>query len=211
MSCYYDNSSSSSPSSKWSRLDDQLFERALVLFPEESPDKWEKIARYVPGKSWSEVKLHYEDLVHDLVEIDSGRVELPGYGDELGSGWGGESGASQVCFGSKGKDRETTERRKGIPWTEEEHRLFLIGLQRYGKGDWRSISRNAVVSRTPTQVASHAQKYFLRLNSMKKDKKRCSIHDITMADPENSAMNPTKPFQNQRSPSPYPPHFGFPM
>ncbi|MFS7937822.1 putative transcription factor MYB-HB-like family [Helianthus anomalus] len=57
--------------------------------------------------------------------------------------------------------------------------LFLIGLQRYGKGDWRSISRNVVVSRTPTQVASHAQKYFLRQNSMKKERKRSSIHDIT--------------------------------
>ena len=72
------------------------------------------------------------------------------------------------------------ERRKGIPWTEEEHRLFLLGLAKFGKGDWRSISRNFVVSRTPTQVASHAQKYFIRLNSMnKKDKRRSSIHDIT--------------------------------
>lgn len=61
-------------------------------------------------------------------------------------------------------------------------RLFLIGLEKYGKGDWRSISRNAVVSRTPTQVASHAQKYFLRMNSVRKDKKRSSIHDITTVD-----------------------------
>ncbi len=44
------------------------------------------------------------------------------------------------------------ERRKGIPWTEEEHRLFLMGLAKFGKGDWRSISRNYVISRTPTQV-----------------------------------------------------------
>ena len=44
------------------------------------------------------------------------------------------------------------ERRKGIPWTEEEHRLFLMGLAKFGKGDWRSISRNFVITRTPTQV-----------------------------------------------------------
>ncbi|KAM3307960.1 hypothetical protein P3S67_009704 [Capsicum chacoense] len=55
------------------------------------------------------------------------------------------------------------ERRKGTPWTKEEHRLFLLGLETYGKGDWRSISRNIVISRTPSQVASHAQKYFNRL------------------------------------------------
>ena len=82
----------------------------------------------------------------------------------------------------KGSASKTSdqERRKGIPWTEEEHRLFLLGLAKFGKGDWRSISRNFVISRTPTQVASHAQKYFIRLNSMnKKDKRRSSIHDIT--------------------------------
>ena len=53
----------------------------------------------------------------------------------------------------------------GVPWTEEEHRRFLLGLQKLGKGDWRGISRNFVVSRTPTQVASHAQKYFIRQSS----------------------------------------------
>ncbi|KAF8051173.1 hypothetical protein N665_1787s0007, partial [Sinapis alba] len=54
------------------------------------------------------------------------------------------------------------ERKRGTPWTEEEHRLFLTGLHTAGKGDWRGISRNFVKTRTPTQVASHAQKYFLR-------------------------------------------------
>ncbi|XP_065865797.1 transcription factor SRM1-like [Euphorbia lathyris] len=174
---------SNSSSSFWSRIEDKQFERALVVYPEGTPDRWHKISGQVPGKSWMEVKKHYEDLVYDVREIDSGRVELPSYEeDELNScGWGSgtESGPSRVWFGGKGKEKETTERRKGVPWTEEEHRLFLIGLQRYGKGDWRSISRNAVVSRTPTQVASHAQKYFLRLNSVKKEKKRPSIHDIT--------------------------------
>lgn len=71
------------------------------------------------------------------------------------------------------------DRRKGVAWTEDEHRMFLLGLEKYGKGDWRSISRNFVVTRTPTQVASHAQKYFIHLNSMNKDRRRTSIHDIT--------------------------------
>ncbi|KAE9448785.1 hypothetical protein C3L33_19316, partial [Rhododendron williamsianum] len=53
------------------------------------------------------------------------------------------------------------ERKKGVPWTEEEHRTFLFGLEKLGKGDWRGNSRNFVTTRTQTQVASHAQKYFL--------------------------------------------------
>lgn len=63
------------------------------------------------------------------------------------------------------------ERKKGVPWTEEEHRRFLNGLEKLGKGDWRGISRNFVTTRTPTQVASHAQKYFLRQSSLNKKKK----------------------------------------
>ncbi|XVE57056.1 hypothetical protein DITRI_Ditri04bG0061200 [Diplodiscus trichospermus] len=58
------------------------------------------------------------------------------------------------------------ERKRVVPWTEEEHILFLFGLQKVGKGDWRGISRNFVKRRTPTQVASHAQKHFLRRSNL---------------------------------------------
>ncbi|KAL9231152.1 hypothetical protein vseg_006410 [Gypsophila vaccaria] len=70
------------------------------------------------------------------------------------------------------------DRKKGIPWTEEEHRMFLLGLQKLGKGDWRGISRNYVISRTPTQVASHAQKHFIRQSNLSRRKRRSSLFDI---------------------------------
>ncbi|KAJ7951712.1 MYB-like transcription factor family protein [Quillaja saponaria] len=70
------------------------------------------------------------------------------------------------------------ERKKGVPWTGEEHRLFLVGLQKLGKGDWRGIARNFVVSRTPTQVASHAQKYFIRQSNATRRKRRSSLFDM---------------------------------
>eukprot|EP00252_Welwitschia_mirabilis_P004421 TRINITY_DN14779_c0_g1_i1.p1 TRINITY_DN14779_c0_g1~~TRINITY_DN14779_c0_g1_i1.p1 ORF type:complete len:335 (+),score=38.27 TRINITY_DN14779_c0_g1_i1:301-1305(+) len=79
-----------------------------------------------------------------------------------------------------------SERKKGVPWTEEEHRMFLIGLQKLGKGDWRGISRNYVPSRTPTQVASHAQKYFIRQTNLSRRKRRSSLFDMT-AEPPPSA------------------------
>lgn len=71
------------------------------------------------------------------------------------------------------------ERKRGVPWTEDEHKLFLLGLQKVGKGDWRGISRNFVKTRTPTQVASHAQKYFLRRSNLNRRRRRSSLFDIT--------------------------------
>ncbi|KAL6974527.1 hypothetical protein U1Q18_028879 [Sarracenia purpurea var. burkii] len=70
------------------------------------------------------------------------------------------------------------QRKKGVPWTEEEHRTFLAGLEKLGKGDWRGISRNFVTTRTPTQVASHAQKFFLRQTSLNNKNRRSSLFDM---------------------------------
>ncbi|XP_061373498.1 transcription factor MYB1R1-like [Gastrolobium bilobum] len=95
--------------------------------------------------------------------------------DTLAAGYASADDA--VPHGS-GKHRDR-ERKRGIPWTEEEHKLFLLGLQRVGKGDWRGISRNYVKTRTPTQVASHAQKYFLRRSNLNRRRRRSSLFDIT--------------------------------
>ncbi|MBA0772667.1 hypothetical protein Gotri_008007 [Gossypium trilobum] len=180
-----------SNSSEWSREQDKAFENALATYPVDTSDRWEKIAADVPGKTLEEIKQHYELLEDDVNRIESGCVPLPAYsssegstchaGDEVTSKKGSDHLGhfnSESDHGSK-NSRSDQERRKGIAWTEDEHRLFLLGLEKYGKGDWRSISRNFVVTRTPTQVASHAQKYFIRLNSINKDRRRSSIHDIT--------------------------------
>uniref|UniRef100_A0A7N2LPR0 Uncharacterized protein n=1 Tax=Quercus lobata TaxID=97700 RepID=A0A7N2LPR0_QUELO len=67
---------------------------------------------------------------------------------------------------------------EGVPWTEDKHRMFLPGLQKLGKGDWRGIARNYVISRTPTQVASDAQKNFIRQTNVSRRKRRSSLFDI---------------------------------
>ncbi|XP_015883030.3 transcription factor MYBS1 [Ziziphus jujuba] len=196
-----------SSSTVWSKEEEKAFENAIAMHwiedEKESKEQWEKIASMVPNKNLEELKQHYQMLVDDVNAIEAGHIPVPNYvGDETfslnkdshgssgsaasekrlncghGSGFSG-LGQDPSGHGGKGGSRSDQERRKGIPWTEEEHRLFLLGLEKFGKGDWRSISRNFVISRTPTQVASHAQKYFIRLNSMNRDRRRSSIHDIT--------------------------------
>jgi SHAQKYF class myb-like DNA-binding protein len=64
-------------------------------------------------------------------------------------------------------------------WTKEEHLKFLTGLEVHGKGQWKQIS-TLVGTRSPTQIQSHAQKYFLRQRQQVKNKR--SIHDLTIED-----------------------------
>ncbi|CAI8608456.1 unnamed protein product [Vicia faba] len=167
---------------KWSREQDMAFENALANYPEDAVDRWGKIADVVPGKSLEEIMRHYQLLVEDVSLIESGNVPLPCYDSSPEGSTKRARGKGAVKKGANGS-KSDKDRRKGIPWTEDEHRLFLIGLEKYGDGDWRSISRRCVVTRTPTQVASHAQKYKIRQKSMnekKERRRRSSIHDVTL-------------------------------
>ncbi|CAL9046327.1 transcription factor DIVARICATA [Musa acuminata AAA Group] len=181
----------------WTPEENKRFEYALAKFDTETPDRWERVAASLPGKTPRDVESHYRDLLNDVKQIEAGRIPCPGYDSSFSLDWESFEVLKQsYCVGGRrsGARASDQERKKGVPWTEEEHKRFLLGLRKYGKGDWRNISRNFVITRTPTQVASHAQKYFIRLNSGGKDKRRSSIHDITTANlPDNRPPSPSQP------------------
>ncbi|KAG2319729.1 hypothetical protein Bca52824_012942 [Brassica carinata] len=113
-------------------------------------------------------------------EKSSPEEEIPKIGDgeadvTAAAGYASANETLQIPSSSAGN----RERKRGIAWTEDEHKRFLLGLKKVGKGDWKGISRNFVKSRTPTQVASHAQKYFLRRTNLNRRRRRSSLFDIT--------------------------------
>ncbi|DBA96012.1 hypothetical protein WJX77_006143 [Trebouxia sp. C0004] len=183
----------------WSLDEDKIFERILAD-NWEAKDRLEKAAAKLPKKDLTAVKKRFAFLEEDIRSIEAGSIPMPKYANSQAAFYAVQQAPPpmpmpapipiETSATQKMKSGNDAERRKGIPWTEEEHRLFLMGLSKFGKGDWRSISRNFVISRTPTQATSHAQKYFIRLNSMnKKDKRRSSIHDITSVNPPTGDMS----------------------
>ena len=57
---------------------------------------WVNITDQLLGNSPKEVRAHYEPLVPDVCDIDSRRVELLSYLDELALGW--ETESTQISF-----------------------------------------------------------------------------------------------------------------
>ncbi|XP_076890975.1 uncharacterized protein LOC143542224 [Bidens hawaiensis] len=187
---------------QWTRDEHSMFVNVVA----NGSNGLEEIAGMIPGQKPDEVKAYYEAVAGELLEIEAGRVELPDYPDGDSYPSKAKKAEAVVNEDSGSKPREK-ERKKANPWTVEEHKRFLDGLKKYGKGDWRSISRMAVITRTATQVASHAQKFFLRQtlpkegnnNNKKRKKKRYSIHDITTTD--DAVVVHAQPSSTTSSPS----------
>ncbi|KAK4280694.1 hypothetical protein QN277_012282 [Acacia crassicarpa] len=142
--------------SQWSCEDERRFQVALFCYPEDYPNRWERIAEVV-GFSKEMVYQQYQ-----ILQFELGQVSQPQY--------------------TNSSTNDQPHKNKRSTWTLEEHALFLLGVRKYGRGHWKDISEKAVVTRSATQVASHAQKFYIR----QKEKEmivhsRSSIHDFTLA------------------------------
>lgn len=137
--------STATASVNWTREEDKAFENAIAMHwtDDDSKEKWEKIASMVPSKTLEQMKQHHQMLVQDVQAIEAGNIPVPNYvGEEAaatssstkdaaershcnggyGSGFSGLSHESAGHGGKGSSSRSDQERRKGIPWTEEEHR-----------------------------------------------------------------------------------------
>lgn len=144
----------------WTREEDKAFENAVAASaapPADGPpdDGWfTALVASVPARTAEEVRRHYEALVEDVAAIEAGRIPLPRYAGEESSaatpegsgaagpstpkdGGGGSGHRREERKGGVGADagkscsKAEQERRKGVPWTEEEHRFVLRSIKNF--------------------------------------------------------------------------------
>ncbi|KAL8459020.1 hypothetical protein ACS0TY_035647 [Phlomoides rotata] len=78
--------SSRSSSSSWTAKQNKQFEEGVAMYDKDTPDRWQKIARGVSGKSAGEVRKYYEALEKDIMKIENDQVPIPNYNSR---GYGG--------------------------------------------------------------------------------------------------------------------------
>lgn len=66
--------------SSWTKKENKKFEEALAFYDQDTPDRFEKVARAVGGgKTAEEARRLYELLVRDVRKIEAGQVQIPLY------------------------------------------------------------------------------------------------------------------------------------
>lgn len=118
----------------WTAEENKRFENALAFIDDkEDLESWSKtMADLIPGKTVYDVIRRYKKLLDDVSDIEAGLGPDPGYGyddpsETSGCGYGydyvvgGKRSWPAMSDGFRPPIPEK-ERKKGVPWTEEEHR-----------------------------------------------------------------------------------------
>lgn len=116
---------------KWTPAENKMFEKALAVHDKDTPDRWHRVASMIPGKTVEDVIKHYKDLEVDVSNIEAGLIPIPGYSTtspftlEWVNGHGFDGFKQSYGLGGKRSPSirpPEQERKKGVPWTEEEHK-----------------------------------------------------------------------------------------
>ena len=147
----------------WSPEDIATFEQGLAAFDESLPDRGGKLQQLLPHKSQEEIMKRYQKLLMHITSIEAGAVPIY-RNNEFYIRW-----KENIALNVVDISPHDTE---GIPWCEEEHRLFLVGVAKFGREDFDHISQHYVVTRSADQVSTFAFKYFARIDGARREKIR---------------------------------------
>ncbi|KAG2393674.1 hypothetical protein C9374_007205 [Naegleria lovaniensis] len=79
-------------------------------------------------------------------------------------------------------EKEKNTKKQSRYWTQEEHKLFLEGIEKYGKKDVKAIASH-VGTRNATQVRTHAQKYYAKIDREQKKVREKKLEEAKKRQP----------------------------
>lgn len=143
-----------STTTEWTKEENKKFESALAIYDEMTPNRWSKVAEIIPGKSVLDVMLQYKELVADVTDIEAGLVPNPRH---FASSFALEyvDHRKIQTFSKRGKSYDH-ERKKGVPWTEEEHRFIQVNLLAMLLGFFKYVVDVDIFKKNPSNVGDQA-------------------------------------------------------
>ncbi|KAG8047082.1 hypothetical protein GUJ93_ZPchr0008g11424 [Zizania palustris] len=112
----------------WTAEENKVFEKALARIDRDALNRWELVAAMLPRKTVLDVVNHYKDLENDNGSIEAGLVPFSHYNSlstmsafTLQDWDSSDDGFRRGCYLKRGRTPDQ-ERKKGVPWTEEEHK-----------------------------------------------------------------------------------------
>lgn len=105
--------------------------------------------------------------------------------------------------GNDASNNNTEKKPSSRYWTPDEHKRFLEGLELFGPRDIKSIARH-VGTRSATQVRTHSQKYYIRLERERAKAEAAAAAAAAAANgtaPPNSNSSPNNNAKNANSPT----------
>ncbi len=180
---------------RWTKEEDTLLLRGVEKY---GTDNWDDIANFVKTRTVSQASQHYAHMQKRKKEASwNEKDDVSNTGDEEDSTQdsGKEQNGDMEDSDDEEEDDNPNAKTKGGrwktvttinpatgqvensgTWTNEENRLFLEGVELYGKGSWDDIASH-VKSRNEKQVNNHYHYQKLALDNKKSAQKNahCNV------------------------------------